>query len=148
MAEAIDAHGCVLDCFATERKHSRVKEIAVAMRNTARVEQAVIARVVLSHLDRLRSSWLRDGLKCPQDASDLGLGWSVSKCMQWWRFDIGTGDAFIVHDGRRLVMVHACLQRNGAFFVVAKLGSRLGQNVQHCTGTACRKHILCSRGGR
>ena len=47
--------------------------------------------------------------------------------MQWWCFDIGVADAFIVHDGRRLVMVHACLERNGAFFLVAKLGSRLGQ---------------------
>ena len=97
------------------------------MQNTEQFEQAVMARVVLSHLDRLCASWLHDGLKCPQDASDLGLGWSVSKCMQWRCFDIGAGDAFIVHDGRRLVMVHACLERNGALFVVAKLGSRLAQ---------------------
>ena len=124
VVDAIDAHGCVLDCFATERKHYHVKQIAEAMDNTKCFERTVMARVSLAHLERLSSSWMRDGLKHGVVTPELGVGWSASQVMQLGFFDIGAGDVFISNDSQ-LVMVHACLERRGTFFVLAKLGRRL-----------------------
>ena len=122
--DSVRQHGCMLDCFAAERKHRILKEAAEALRNTTNFERTVISRVLCRHVHALASGWRVEGLLRPADAADLGPGWTVADRMIWRNCEVTAEDVFLTADALHMILVRACLGHSGIgrLYVLAQLG--------------------------
>ena len=137
VCQAIQKHGALLDCFTTERKHSLVKAVAVSVTKLAAFEKTVLSRVILQHVGRLCSSFRSDGLIGGKPAdSDLGLGWHVSKKMQWRGFQLSAGDLIMLAGPTKtLVRICACLSHGEELHVICLQGARIAENTWRLADT-------------
>jgi len=133
VAQQIQNHGVVLDCFVVERRHLMVKKIAAFVKNTTRFERSVMSGLVTT-MSQMGGDCAA-GLQGP--TGHLHEGIVIADQMEVFGMVVARGD--VVLRGMSAGLVAACCESGEGLHVIVQRATF----VEHATSHAS-KHQLAA----